>query len=126
MYEGNLKNGDLEKFYGRYYGTVPVDSTKFLRGLSRSAATLLATKVADCLVAYCKRRKNCCQRTKPIKTVLSEREKAGLPYLGGYVLHNLYIKHTRTNSVESQQAMALLKAVKLGCINDSEQRLTSS
>lgn len=125
MYDGFLKNGDLEKFYQKYYATVPVKSTQFFTGLSRNAATLLSTKVADCLIAYRKRSKNSGSNT-PTTTVLSERERAGLQYLGGYVLHNLYKKHARTGTVESQQAMAILKAGKLDCINDSKQKLISS
>lgn len=64
MYDGFLKNGDLEKFYQKYYATVPVKSTQFFTGLSRIAATLLSTKVADCLIACCKRSKNSYLRGK--------------------------------------------------------------
>ena len=126
MYDGFLKNGDLEKFYQKYYSTVPVKSTQFFTGLSRNAATLLATKVADCLIAYCKRSKNSGDNSNSTTTVVSERERAGLQYLGDYVLHNLYKKHARTGTVESQQAMAILKAGKLDCISDSKQKLISS
>ena len=49
-----------------------------------------------------------------------------MQYLGGYVLHNLHKKHGRTNSVESQQAMAILKAGKLESITDSSQKLVSA
>ena len=49
-----------------------------------------------------------------------------MQYLGGYVLNNLHKKHGRTNSVESQQAMAILKAGKLESITDSSQKLVSA
>ena len=124
IYEGYARNGDTEKFYGKYYATVAVKSTQFFTGLSRNAATL-ATKVADCLLAYCKQQK-CSTEGNAIKTVLSEKEKAGLQYLGGYVLHNLHKKHARSNSIESQQAMAILKAGKLESMTDSEQKLVSA
>lgn len=42
------------------------------------------------------------------------------------MLHNLYKKHVRTGTVESQQVMAILKAGKLDYINDSKQNLISS
>ena len=42
------------------------------------------------------------------------------------MLHNLYKKHARTGTVESQQAMAILKAGKLDCMNYSKQKLISS
>ena len=77
LYDDFLKNGNLEKFYSKYYATVPMKSTIFFRGLSRNAATLLSTKVADSLVAFCKN-----QRESPAKTnsttPLKEREIAGL------------------------------------------------
>ena len=101
-------------------------STAFFTGLSRNAATLLSTNVADCLIAYCKSSKNSGDNSNPTTTVLSEREWAGLQYLVGYVLHNLNKKHARTGTVESQQAMAILKTSKLYCINDSKQKLISS
>ena len=34
MYDGFLKDGDLEKFYQKYYATVSVKSTQFFTGLS--------------------------------------------------------------------------------------------
>ena len=40
LYDGYLKNGDTEKFYGKYYSQVPLESTTFFKGLSRNAATL--------------------------------------------------------------------------------------
>ena len=126
MYERYARNGDTEKFYGKYYATVAAKSTQFFTGLSRNAATLLATKVADCLLVYCKQQKYSTEGSNAIKTVLSEKEKAGLQYLGGYVLHNLHKKHARNNSVESQQAMAILKAGKLESMTDSEQKLVSA
>jgi len=57
---------------------------------------------------------------------LSDREKAALLYLGGYVLYNLYKKHARSNSVESKQAMAILKAGKMESITNSERKLVSA
>lgn len=50
----------------------------------------------------------------------------GLQYLGGYVLHNLHKKHPRASSMESQQAMALLKARTMEHTSDSNQKLISS
>ena len=57
--------------------------------------------------------------------VLSEREKCGLQYLGGYVLHNLHKKHAQKSTAESQQAMAILKAAKKDG-TDTSQKLVNS
>ena len=51
IYEGYTRNGDAEKFYAKYYSTVAAKSIQFFSGISRNAATLLATKVADCLLS---------------------------------------------------------------------------
>lgn len=126
IYEGYTRNGDAEKFYGKYYATVAAKSTQFFSGISRNAATLLATKVADCLLAYSKQQKHSTKSSHHVKAVLSDKEKAGMQYLGGYVLHNLHKKHGRANSVESQQAMAILKAGKLESMTDSSQKLVSA
>ena len=125
LYDDFLKNGNLEKFYSKYYATAPMKSTRFFRGLSRNAATLLSTKVADSLVAFSKKQREKPEKTNSI-TPLTEREIAGLQYLGGYVLHKLHKKHARVSSRESQQAMALLKAGKVEHTGDSHQKLVSS
>ena len=126
LYDGYLKNGDTEKFYGKYHSQVPLKSTTFFRGLSRNAATLLAIKVADNMVAHGKHAKSSPDNSvHPSKTVLSDKETAGLQYLGGYVLHNLHKKCAKMSSSESQQAMAILKAGKLEEGSDS-QKLVST
>jgi len=59
-------------------------------------------------------------------TKLSDEEKAGLQYIGGYLLHKLHTKHAGKSS-ESEQAISILKAGKLEDQNAIEsQKLTSS
>ena len=126
LYERYLKNGDTEKFYAKYYAEVPLKYTSFFEELSRNAATLLATKMADSMLAHCKRVKSSPDNSVLLpKTILSEKEKASLQYLGGYVLHNLHKKCVRKPSIESQQAMAILKAGKLED-GSEKQKLVSS
>ena len=85
----------------KYYAKVPLRSTTFFSGLSRNAATLLSKKEREST------------NTTTTTTILNEIDTAGLQYLGGYVLHQLYRKHAKANTKESQQAMAILKAGKL-------------
>ena len=113
LFEDYFKNGNAEKFYGNYYAQVPLKSSIFFKGLSRNAATLLATKVADFILSYCKGIKSSNKIPSSAETVLSEKEQAALQYVGGYVLHNLHKKYARKNTTENQQAMAILKAGKL-------------
>lgn len=59
-------------------------------------------------------------------TKLSNEEKAGLQYIGGYVLHKLHTK-LASRSSESEQAISILVAGKLEDQNAIEcQKLTSS
>ena len=82
LFDGYLTNGKNEKFYGKYYAEVPLKSTIFFEGLSRNAATLLVTKVGDSMLAHCKRLKSYPDNGVPLhKTILLEKEKAGLLYL---------------------------------------------
>ena len=113
IFDGYSKNGDTEKFYAKYYAEIPLNSGKYFKGLSRNASTLLSTKVADCMLVYCKQLKTSKDNSLHLQTVLSDRETASLQYLGGFVLHNLYKKHGTKKSPESQQAISILKAGKL-------------
>ena len=114
LYDDFTKSGTLglDKYYRKYYAKVPLRSTTFFSGLSRNAATLLFTKVADSLVAFNKKERESTNATTTT-TILNERDIAGLQNLGGYVPHKLYRKHAKANTKESQQAMAILKAGKL-------------
>ena len=104
LYDDFTNSGNLDKYY-----YLPLRSTTFFSGLSRNAATLLSNKIANSLIAFNKMERESTNTT----TILNERDIAGLPYLGGYVLHKLYRKHAKANTKESQQAMAILKAGKL-------------
>ena len=52
LYDDFTKSGNLDKYYSKYYAKVPLRYTTFFSGLSRNAATLLSTKIADSLIAF--------------------------------------------------------------------------
>ena len=122
IYESLWKKGDAEKFYSNFYGDIAPNATRYFKGLSRNAATLLATKVADSMILFWKQEKQI--TTNSIAAELNDKQKAGLQYIGGYVLQNLFKKHCGVNSDESQQAMAILKAGKVD--SGASQKLVSS
>ena len=82
LYDDFVKNGNLEKFYSKYYATVPLKSTRFFCGLSRHAATLLSTKVADSLIVFCKK-----QRESPgrINSTAALKERNGWPSISRWI-----------------------------------------
>ena len=116
------KYGNAEKFYS----TIALNALKHFEGLSWNAATLLSTKVADCMLAHYKERVE--TATPDLPTKLSDEEKPGLQYIGGYVLHKLHNKHAKDNkSSESGQSISILKAGELEDNNAIEsQRLITS
>ena len=79
-----MKKKDQEKFYTMFYSTVPLNSTKYFTGLSRNAATLLSTKIADIMLVNSKEKSVVPVKAFDIK--LTDKEMAGLQYVGGYVL----------------------------------------
>ena len=131
LYEGFIKKGNAEIFYAKYYSEIALNSTKYFEGLSRNAATLLSTKLADQLLNHAKESllPNSANYSD-VQRSFSDKEVAGLQYLGGYVLQNLHKKHRTSRnckSSESQQAMSLLSACKEDDQNArNSQRLIAS
>ncbi|XP_068752874.1 uncharacterized protein [Montipora capricornis] len=131
LYHGFIKKGNAEKFYAKYYSEIALNSTKYFEGLSRNAATLLSTKLADRLLTHSKESllPNS-SNYSDVQRSFSDKEVAGLQYLGGYVLQNLHKKHRTSRnckSSESQQAMSLLSACKEDDQNArNSQRLIAS
>ena len=116
---------NAERFYACCYSTIVLNAVK---GLTRNAATLLSTKVANCLLVHSKEKIENHTSTCSLLTKLSSEEKAGLQYIRGYVLHKLHNKHVNTNkSSESKQAISILKPGKARDQDATQcQRLTSS
>ena len=129
IFDGLTKNGNAEKFYSKYYANIALHATTYFPGLSRNSSTLLATKLADRLLAYRKESLSPVDIDE-IKKSLQEKEISGLQYLWGYVLQNLHNKHRASKnwkSTESQQAMSLLTACKekSSKINESQKLIAS-
>ncbi|XP_031554720.1 uncharacterized protein LOC116291663 [Actinia tenebrosa] len=125
LYKRLIKSGKDERFYTAFYSTIALHAVKHFEGLSRNSATLLSTKVADCMLAQSKEKVE--NHTRASFAKLSDEEKAGLEYIGGYVLHKLHNKHVNAKkSSESEQAVSLLKSGKLEDQTASDQRLTAS
>lgn len=96
-------------------------------GLSSNAATLLSTKVADCLIAHSKQKDE--SPNPNIRTKLCDREMAGLQYIGGYVLHKLYSKvnNVYNPTAHTEQTASILKAGKAEDLHVAgSQKLISS
>ena len=85
--------------------------------MSKNIATLLSSKVADCLLVPSKESKDTqVKNNENCKQKLSNIELSGLQYVGGYVLHNLHRKlsQAKVKTPENEQAMSILKAGEAG------------
>ena len=91
LYKGFIRRGNAEKLYVKYYSEIALNSTKYFEGLSCNAASLLSTKLADQLLNHAKVSllPNSANYSD-VQRSFSEKEVAGLQYLGGYVLQNLH------------------------------------
>ena len=93
LYKRLIKSGNAERFYSSFYSTIALNAVKHFEGLPWNAATLLSAKVAGCnMLAHSKEKIESIYTCAPL-TKLSDEEKAGLQYIGGYVLHKLHTKH---------------------------------
>lgn len=54
MFDVYLKNGDIEKFYFKYYVVIFLNFIEYFKGLLRNVVILLLIKVVDCMIVYCK------------------------------------------------------------------------
>ncbi len=121
---------DLDKYYQRFYTTIPRKAEGCFPGLSNHAATLLSMKLADQLLVQVKEGGS---SLSPIPTAkqpeISEREKAGLQYIGGYVFHKLHQKHRSGKKWQSRESQCTMAVLKQGKCSDEElerNKLTSA
>ena len=96
IYQELMKKKNQEQFYAKFYSTVPLNSCIYFTGPSRNSATLLSTKLADVMLTYSKEKAVITVRN--FKFDLTEKEMAGLQYIGGYVLHKLHNKNYQVKS----------------------------
>ena len=52
IYESLQKKGDAEKFYSNFYRDKAANATRYFKGLTQNAATLLPIKVADSMILF--------------------------------------------------------------------------
>ncbi len=85
------KNYDAHKFYSSFYESAVLNANKYFKSLESTVCTLLATWLADKLVAHFNRLKQREVQNMPSKHI-TDREIDALQYLSGYVLHTLVRK----------------------------------
>ncbi|PFX17371.1 hypothetical protein AWC38_SpisGene18314 [Stylophora pistillata] len=125
LYIQLAKSGNAERFYAAFYASIVLHASSHFVGLSRNSATLLCSKVADCLLTHSKEKAET-HTCEPL-TKLSDKEKSGLQYIGGYVLHKLHNKHKQASkTLENDHAISLIMAGKWDNPIGEDQRLTTT
>eukprot|EP00795_Rhopilema_esculentum_P009759 gene9759-18280_t len=126
-YELLVGKGNVEKFFTKFYSTIIPKATILFDQLSANAATLLCTKLAEKLVVYSKKPPKSEGRITE-KKQLSEREKAALQYLGGYVLHNLNKKIYKSKHHKTPLGLQHIAILQAGRSEDTDanQRLVDA
>ncbi len=120
LYDSLSSSGNAEKFYTDFYGLVPLKAEFFFPSISRKAATLLCTRVANRLISFYK--ENSLQKTTAtyVQQPITDVEVCGLQYLGGYIFHKLHkrMKYKQRHDSEMCQSLAILEAAKATEIRD--------
>lgn len=111
LYSSLCRNSDAEKFYSKFYQLIVMKAKRFFNSLDFPMCSLLATRLADKILAHYS---NPAEVKTAIKAI-RERDMDALQYLSGYVIHSLVRKiHKFTNwrSKNSQDLLSLLYAAK--------------
>ena len=114
IFGGLVKNGDSEKFFRKYVYTLQQLNYN-LQGSSRDFPYSQLHCLQSKLLKTCQpttRDESVSNNNTDCNLNLSDREKAGLQYTGGYVLQKIHNRLRTKASHESQQAGAILKAGK--------------
>ena len=109
----NMKSA--EKFYTNFFSTITASAASFINSEHLSTAVLILSKLSIKLLGLQKRKEDTEIESASYSRTISEREIAGLQYLGGYILHTLHgrmskSKHAKT--AKFQNSLALLKSMR--------------
>eukprot|EP00795_Rhopilema_esculentum_P009796 gene9796-18358_t len=120
IYQSLKRNGDAEKFYSAFNSLIVKNAKKYFSQLEMPVCTILASQLADKILAFYKKPVQQPVVVKPI----SEREFDGLQYLAGYVIHSLVRKYNRKTDSKSEAVQGVLLLLN-SCRSDdiSTQRL---
>ena len=119
------KYKDTENAYSDLYKDIVMQSNNLFEELSPSLATLISTKIVDNIISKFKDSHESDNTTEEMEIELTDMEKAGLEYLAGYCIHQLYNKtKTKKDSHEHQISCAVLFACK--CDKIENQKLLAA
>ena len=110
-YLNSVKKNNVEMFYNKLFNDIIKSSGRYF-SLPEKASKVICLKFVELLIASLNKKEIVENIT--IKN-LTEKEVAGLQYLGGYVLRKIYmkLKLSEHNKLESnQQAMEILSTAK--------------
>ena len=108
-----VRKGKVEKFYSKYFACVVSKASEYFPRLPFQSSVLLATRLAGKIASFKKDfDSNMASENQSTASMLNEKEKASLQYLGGYVL---FTRHKRIRKSKAwitsskQQVLAILQ-----------------
>ena len=109
-YLNSTKISNVEILYNRLFNDIVRNSESYFV-LEEKASRVISLKFVEILIGFLNKK----EIVDGIATKnLSEKEVAGLHYLGGYVLHKIYrnLKFLEQKSENNQQTMEILLSIK--------------
>jgi len=113
LFQHKIKFSNPEKFNTTYYNLVVKNSKSYFPDLDYRLSRLIFIKASTILLAMSKGKNEIMLEESPRS--ISDRELAGLQYIGGYIIHKLHKKFKNSKnwqSTESQQSINILLVCK--------------
>ena len=102
-----LKVKSAEKFYTKFYSTIIQNAGTFVPCTNNSSAILILTKLCTVLIGIRQHKKEEYAVSAATARNITERERAGLQYLGGFILRNTHSTMKRSMNAENMDKMKL-------------------
>ena len=102
-----FKVKSTEKFYTKFYVNIVTSADTFVTCTDSSSSILMLTKLCTILIGIRQQKKEDYAFSAANARKISERERAGLQYLGGYIISNTYSSMKRSINAEKMDKMKL-------------------
>ncbi|XP_047123666.1 uncharacterized protein LOC124806636 [Hydra vulgaris] len=106
IYDILINTNNAESYYSSFYNKIVINADVYFPELGKPNSTLLATQLADKVLAYFKRMPN--KEAKQIKNITND-EIGALQYLAGYVVRKFIKKSKNSLNYKSNENQNIIK-----------------
>ena len=100
-----LKVKSAEKFYTKFYTKIVTRTDCFINSNVPASGVLVLTKLCTILIGAHQKKSDDYSKSVTEARNISERERAGLQYLGGYILRNIFFAMQKSINAENKAKM---------------------